>query len=120
MEEYLQIFDENHKSDLAIKYLQESLRLDELSNNYNGMYLSSMKLAEIQLVKNSEKALTYMKNAYAYASETGDAFYEVSSLLALGDFYYNKKDFQIGSLFILLFFNGEYNLYPSLKDRKCS
>ena len=87
------IFDENNKTDLAIRYLQESLRLDELSNNHNGMYLSSMKLAEIQLVKNPEKALSYMKKAYNCANEIGDAFYEVSSLLAIGDFYYNKKDY---------------------------
>lgn len=85
------IYDENGKTDLAIKYLQESLRLDELSKNYNGIYISSMKLAEIHTTKSPQKAVEFLKKAKACAIELNEPFYIASSELALGDFHYNKK-----------------------------
>lgn len=87
------IYDENGKSDLAVKYLQESLRLDELSKNYNGIYTSSMRLAEVNLFKNPEKTLECLNRANVCALELNEPFYIASSELALADFYYNKKDF---------------------------
>ena len=87
------IFDENGKSDLAVKYLSESLRLDELTQNYNGIYISSMKLAEIFTIKAPTKALNYLKRAKICATELNEAFYIASSNVALGDFYYNQKDY---------------------------
>ena len=87
------IFYENGKSDTAIKYLLESLRLDELTQNYNGIYLSSMKLAEISVNKTPEKSLQYLKKAKASAEELNEPFYLASADVALGDFYYNKKDY---------------------------
>lgn len=88
------IFDENGKSDTAIKYLQESLRLDELTQNYNGIYVSTMKLAEINVVKAPQKALEFLKRAKNCAIELNEPFYIASSDVALGDFYYNKKDYK--------------------------
>lgn len=88
------IFDENGKSDLALKYLQESLRLDELTGNNNGIYLSSMKLAEINSNRLPEKTLAYLKKAKACAIELNEAFYMASSDVALGDFYYKRKDYK--------------------------
>ena len=87
------IFDENGKTDLSIKYLQESLRLDESTKNYNGIYISSMKLAEINAFRNSEKSLEYLKKAKACAVELNEPFYITSADVALGDYYYNKKDY---------------------------
>ena len=87
------IFDENGKTDLSIKYLQESLRLDESTKNYNGIYISSMKLAEINSLRNTEKAYEYLKKAKACAIELNEPFYITSSDVALGDYYYNKKDY---------------------------
>lgn len=88
------VYDENGKSDLAVKYLQESLRLDELTKNTNGIYVSSMKLAEINAFKAPEKSLEYLKKAKACAVELNEDFYIASSDVALGDFYYNKKDYK--------------------------
>ena len=88
------IYDENGKSDLAVKYLQESLRLDELKQNYNGIYVSSMKLAEINSYKAPEKSLEYLKKAKACAVELNETFYIASSDVALGDFYYKRKDYK--------------------------
>lgn len=87
------IFDENDKTDTAIKYLQESLRLDELTQNYNGIYISSMKLAEINANRAPEKSLEFLKRAKNCAVELNEPFYIASSNVALGDFYYNKKDY---------------------------
>ena len=58
------IYDEDGKSDMAIKYLQESLRLDELSKNYNGIYASAMKLAEINSSRNPEKTIENLHNSH--------------------------------------------------------
>lgn len=88
------IYDENGKSDLAVKYLQESLRLDDLSKNYNGIYTSAMKLAEVFTKKNPEKSLEYLKRAKNCADELNEPFYIAAANSALGDFYYDKKDFK--------------------------
>lgn len=81
------IYDEDGRSELAVKYLHESLRLDEISKNYNGLYVSSMKLAEIS----KDKALDYLQRARTYATELGENFYIVLSDISIGDYYYNKK-----------------------------
>lgn len=88
------IFDEEGKSDSAVKYLTESLRLDEITKNYNGIYISAMKLAEILTVRNPQKALEYFKRAKSCALELNEPFYIASSSVALGDFYFNKKNFE--------------------------
>ncbi len=88
------IYDEEGKSDLASKYLRESLRLDELTKNYNGIYISAMKLAEIQAAKSPEKSLEYLKKAKACATELNETFYIASADVALGDFYYRRKDYK--------------------------
>ena len=86
------IYDEDGQTEKAIKYLLESLRLDELSKNYNGIYVASMKLAEINTVKQPDKALEYLKKAKNCAIELKDNFYIASSDISLGDFYYKRKD----------------------------
>ncbi len=88
------IYDENGKTDLALKYLKESLRLDELTQNYNGIYSSSMKLGEVSFLKNSDNALKYFKRANICAIELDEPAYISSSFIALADFYYNKQDFE--------------------------
>ena len=88
------IYDENGKSDSAIKYLQESLRLDELTGNYDGMYISSMKLAEINSSRAPGKTLEYLKKAKACALELNETFYIASSDVAIGDYYYRRKDYK--------------------------
>ncbi len=84
------IYDENGKTELAIKYLHESLRLDELSQNYNGIYISAMKLAEI----NKEKSLEYLQRAKKCAQELNERFYITSVDIAIGDYYVKIKDYK--------------------------
>ena len=89
-----EIYDEDGKSDMAVKYLNESIRLDELSKNYNGIYISAMKSAEILSNKNPQKALELLKKAKNCAAELNETFYIASSELALGDFYFKQKDYK--------------------------
>ncbi len=88
------IYDEDGRSEMAVKYLQESVRLDELSKNYNGIYVSTMKLAEINSNKSPQKALEYLKKAKACAIELNDSFYKASADIALGDFYHKRKEYK--------------------------
>lgn len=87
------IFDEHGKTEIALKYLQESLRLDEITQNNNGIYVSAMKLSEMITDKN--KSFAYLKRAKNCATELNEPFYIASSDLALGDFYYNQKDYAV-------------------------
>ena len=100
------IYDEEGRTDMAIKYLQESVRLDELSKNYNGIYVSSMKLAEINVNRNPEKALEYIKKAKDCATELNDSFYTASADIALGDFYHKRKDYKQA----LIYYNNAHKL----------
>ena len=100
------IYDEEGRTDMAVKYLQESVRLDELSKNYNGIYVSSMKLAEINVNRNPEKALEYIKKAKDCATELNDSFYTASADIALGDFYHKRKDYKQA----LIYYNNAHKL----------
>lgn len=86
------IYDENNNTELAEKYCLESLKIDEKTKNYNGIYITSMKLAELNLNKNEEKAVSYFKKAKLCAFELNEPFYIASSDIAMGDFYYNRKE----------------------------
>ena len=87
------IFDEHGKTEVAVKYLQESLRLDEITQNNNGIYVSAMKLSE--MISDKNKSLAYLKRAKNCAIELNEPFYIASSDLALGDFYYNQNDYAV-------------------------
>lgn len=100
------IYDEEGKSELAVKYLNESLRLDKITQNYNGIYISTMKLAEILSESNPQKALENLKKAQNCAIELNETFYIASSNLALGDFYYRHKEYKNA----LNYYNDAYKL----------
>lgn len=85
------IYEEVNKTEFATRYYQEALKLDEKTSNYNGIYLSSIKLAEIFIKKEPEKALEFLKQAKTSAIQLKESFYIASADIALGDFYYNKK-----------------------------
>ena len=86
------LYDEINNFEQAEKYCLESLKIDEETGNYNGIYVSAMKLAEINVRKDDEKALSYFKKAKACAFELNEPFYIASCDTAAGDFYHNRKD----------------------------
>ena len=86
------LYDDIGETDLAIKYYQESLKIDEQANNFNGLYSSLIKLAEIYSAKNPEQALECFNKALEYAKILNEDFYIVSVNTAIGDFYLNRKE----------------------------
>lgn len=88
------IYEEDGNASIAEKYLQESLRLDEMTENYNGIYISAMKLANINSSKNQQKCLVFIKKAKACAVELNETFYIASANIAFGDFYYKNKEYE--------------------------
>ncbi len=86
------IYDENNNFELAEKYFIESLKVDDTMKNYNGIYLSSIKLAEININKDPDKAINYFKKAKSCAFELNEPFYIASCDISMGDFYFNQKD----------------------------
>ena len=86
------IYDDMGETNLAIKYYHEALKIDENNQNISGIYSSLMKLAEIYLVKEPERAIENYQKALEYAKKMNESFYIISTNLALGDFYFNRKD----------------------------
>ena len=88
------IFDESGYAELAEKYYLKSLEIDSLVKNYNGMYLSSMKLAELNKKKSPDKALEFYERAADYAGILKEPFYQASTMIEMGDFYAFKHMFK--------------------------
>ena len=86
------LYDDIGESNLAIKYYYESLNIDKQKNNLNGIYASSMKLAEIYSPKDTDKAIHYFNEAINSANKLQENFYIVSATTALGDFYFNRNE----------------------------
>lgn len=79
----------------AINTYKKSYEIDKQSNNLEGMYYSSSKLASILKKNQPEDALKYFNIALDCAKLTKDSFYIVSASLDIGDLYYDKKQDEI-------------------------
>lgn len=89
----LALISEDAKNpDAAMRFYQESLKIDEENKNLNGIYISSMKLAELNRRKNSDVALAFYTRAQNAAKEMNEPFYLVSAMTAIGDFYTYLKN----------------------------
>lgn len=85
------IFDETDMPELAQKYYSESLKIDEAGGNNNGIYVSSMKLAELFRTKSPEKTVEFYQKAIKSAKILNEIFYLTSAYIELGDFYNNHR-----------------------------
>ena len=85
------IFDETGMTELAIRYYVKSLNIDEQNENNNGIYVSSMKLAELTGRKTPEKAAEYYQKAIKSANTLNEPLYTLSAYVECGDFYMNHK-----------------------------
>lgn len=81
------------KSDIqeALENYAKAYEIDKKCNNIEGMYYSASKLASILQRKQPDKALEYFNIALDCAKLTKDVFYIASAALALGDYYYERK-----------------------------
>lgn len=88
------IYSEAGVVDSAIKFYESSLKIDEQNSNFNGMYMSSMKLASLNKKTDQQKALKYYENAYDIGCRLNEVFYKVSSTMSMADLYMNMKNFE--------------------------
>lgn len=79
------ICEENGKIDYAIRYATESLNIDNETKNYDGIYNSSMRLAQLYSDTNSELKFKYLDMAKSAAEALDEPFYLVSVDLTIGD-----------------------------------
>lgn len=85
------LYLEKRDNAIAVKNFLQAYQIDEANENYDGIYFSATKLAQIMQRKFPDKAIFYFKKAKQCAEKLNDIFYMASSLLALGDFYYGQK-----------------------------
>ena len=81
-----ELYDEAGSTKLAVKYYNESIKVDTIMKNYNGLYYSAIHLAEIYASGNDEKSLEYMNKALEYAKLLKEPFYIAGASLEIGDF----------------------------------
>lgn len=82
---------EKNDTDKAIKQFSKAFDIDKKNSNTEGMYYAASKLASIFLKEQPEAAVEYLLNALECAKMTKDVFYIVSSSLAIGDYFYDKR-----------------------------
>lgn len=82
---------EKNEKDLAIKNFIKAYEIDERNSNYDGMYFSATKLAQMSQKINPEKTIEYLTKAKECAKNLNDTFYMASAALSTGDFYYSQK-----------------------------
>ncbi len=82
---------EKNERDLAVKNFTKAYEIDEKNNNYDGMYFSATKLAQISQKVSPEKTIEYLSRAKECAKSLNDTFYMASASLSAGDFYYSQK-----------------------------
>ena len=83
---------ENENFEEAEKYFLTAYKMEKTNNNYEGIYYTSSYLAKIYVKNNSEKAIEYLQEAKQSAEFINEDFYILEATIALGDYYYNKKD----------------------------
>lgn len=84
------LYFEQDNTKLAMENYLKSFEIHKGQNNYEGMYYSSSKLAQILTIRNPSQALQYLETAFDSAKVLNDNFYIASSALAIGDFFYDS------------------------------
>ena len=72
---------------------EKAYKLDKENNNYDGIYYDASYLAKISIKDGSKKALDYLKEAQRSAEFLNEEFYILESTIALGDYYYNRREY---------------------------
>jgi tetratricopeptide (TPR) repeat protein len=93
----------------AEKYFTEAFKFDTTNNNYDGIYYSSIQLAQLLFDTNLKKAYKYIQSAINSAEILNDSFYVAQARILIGDYYYRINDNENAL--------KEYiNVYISVKD----
>lgn len=89
------LYLEKNDGENAILNYKKAFEIDKQSNNLEGVYYSSSKLASILQRIEPEDALKYFKTALDTAMQLKDNFYIVSASLAIGDYLYDRKQNEV-------------------------
>jgi tetratricopeptide (TPR) repeat protein len=100
-----ELYDEAGAVQLAIKAFNESIKIDTFMKNYNGLYTSSIRLADIYASSDEKKTLEYYNKALEYAKNLKEPFYIAGTYLEFGDFYYLRKDMEKAYKYFILTYN---------------
>jgi tetratricopeptide (TPR) repeat protein len=100
-----ELYDEAGVTRLAITAFKESIKVDTFMKNYNGLYTSSIRLADIYASSDEQKALEYFNKALEYAKNLKEPFYIAGTYLELGDFYFLRKDMEKAYKYFILTYN---------------
>ena len=89
-----ELYDEAGAVKHAVKYYNESIKIDTLMRNYNGLYVSAIHLAEIYSSKDDTKTVEYLHKALEYAKLMKEPFYIAGAALETGDYYFLRRDME--------------------------
>lgn len=89
------LYLEKNDMENAVKHYLKAYEIDKHSDNLEGMYYSSSKLASILQRKQPQEALEYFSVALDCAKLIKDVFYIVSASLAIGDYHYDRNQNEI-------------------------
>ena len=89
------LYLEKNDTGNAVKNYLKAYEIDKQSNNIEGTYYSSSKLAVVLQRKQPKEALKYFNTALDCATLINDVFYIVSASLAIGDYHYDQKQNEI-------------------------
>ena len=78
----------------AKMYYEMSIAADKELNNYEGLYYSCIKLANLYRQDNSKKAYELFITALGAAKRLDDITYTVSAYMEIGDFYTEQREFK--------------------------
>ena len=90
------LYLEKNETEKAIQNYAKAYEIDKQNDNLEGVYDSASKLASILQYKQPTQALEFFNIAIDYAEKMKDAFYIISSSLALGDYYCDSKKDEFG------------------------
>ncbi len=83
---------DNDNYDDALFCFQKAYNLEKENNNFEGIYYTSSYLAKLYARLDTNKTLDFLLEAKKNAEFINDDYCILESMLALGDFYYNKTD----------------------------
>lgn len=83
------LYMEKNDLEKAVANYKRAYEIDDMSNNLEGVYYSSSKLAAILQREKSPKSLEYLNVALESAKRIKDDFYTISATLAIGDYHYD-------------------------------
>ena len=89
---------DNESYDDALDCFMKSYKIEKNNNNYDGIYYTSSNIANILIKKESKKAIDFLIEAKKSAEFINESFYIMQSCIALGDYYYNIKEYRKDAL----------------------